>query len=56
MGNLENHINSIVTQELEEKTLEDFLEEHDLTPQEVVEHLFKSGLIRLEELESEEDS
>ena len=53
MGKLENKINEVATTILEEKSLEDFLEEQDLTPQEVIEYLFKAGLI---ELELEEDS
>lgn len=53
MGKLENKINELATAILEEKSLEDFLEEQDLTAQEVIEYLFKAGLV---ELELEEDS
>lgn len=48
MGKLENKINEVATKILEEKSLEDFLEEQDLTGQEVIEFLYKAGLIVLE--------
>lgn len=55
MGMIENKIDQILKGELEEQTLEEFLEQYDLTPTEVVTHLYRSGLVdlseKLEELE-----
>jgi len=49
MGVLENKVDLFLKGYLEENTLEDLLEEHDLTVTEVVTHLYRSGLIDLEE-------
>lgn len=49
MGALENSVDRFLKGYLEENTLEDLLEEHDLTVTEVVVHLFRSGMIDLEQ-------
>lgn len=49
MGVIENRIDRLLKSILNDSTLEDFLEEHDLTPTEVVSHLYNSGLIDLDE-------
>ena len=49
MGALENKIDKIVSQKLEEMSLEEFFEGFDLTPTEVVTHLYNAGIIDLDE-------
>lgn len=49
MGALENKIDGILKDILSEQSFEDFLEDHDLTPTEVLGYLYSAGLIDLEE-------
>lgn len=42
---LHRRVEKIVTRALEDMSFEDFLEQFDLTPQEVFLHLFSSGFI-----------
>lgn len=52
MGAIDNQIDLLLKGALSEKTLEEFLEDYDLTPTEVVAILYRGGHIDLtEELE-----
>lgn len=50
MGAIENKIDEALKWILNEQTLEEFLEQYDLTPAEVVSHLYRAGLLDLSDI------
>lgn len=47
MGRLENSIDELLKEELDSRSLEDFLEDHDISATECVVYLYRAGLIDL---------